>query len=128
MAAANALFNQFAGQSVQFVWITEEKDSSLVDWLANYPLKGFVLLDSTGITGRSYGLELPATVFIGADEPDSIGFYRPAIPATDTLKAVLRRADYNYSVEARSSSSSRHLSKAIKYFWRRKGREFRKAL
>jgi uncharacterized protein (TIGR03435 family) len=88
VAAANALFDQFARQSVQFVWITEEKDPSLVDWLAQHPLKGFVLLDSTGVTGRSYGLELPAAVFIGADGR-IIGFDRPIIPATDTLKAVL---------------------------------------
>jgi uncharacterized protein (TIGR03435 family) len=86
--AANALVGQFAGQPVQFVWITQEEEPSLAGWLADHPLKGFVLLDSTGVTGRSYGLGLPAMVFIGADGR-IIGFSRAIIPTTDMLEAVL---------------------------------------
>ena len=84
----NALIDQFTGKSVQFVCITEEKESSLLPWLAEHPLKGFVLFDPGGATGRSYGLEMPATVLVGPDGR-IIGFDRSVMPTSGLLNAAL---------------------------------------
>jgi uncharacterized protein (TIGR03435 family) len=82
----NAMIDQFAGKPVQFVWLTGEEESSLALWLADHPLKGFVLLDPTGATGRSYGMEMPASVIIGANGR-IIGFDQ--FVTADTLNAAL---------------------------------------
>ena len=84
----NALIDGFVGKPVQFVCITQEKESSLLPFLAGHPMKGFLLLDSEGAVARSYGLEQPAAVIIGTDGR-IIAFDRSIIPPTDTLKAVL---------------------------------------
>jgi uncharacterized protein (TIGR03435 family) len=84
----NALIDQFTGKSVQFVCITKEQESSLLPWLAEHPLKSFVLFDPGGATGRSYGLETPATVLVGTDGR-IIGFDRSVIPTSDLLNAAL---------------------------------------
>jgi uncharacterized protein (TIGR03435 family) len=68
--------------------ITQEKESSLLPFLAEHPLKGFLLLDSGGAVGRSYGLEQPATVIIGTDSR-IIGFDRSIMPSADTLSAAM---------------------------------------
>jgi hypothetical protein len=86
VARWNALIDQFAEKPVRFVWITGQKESSLSPWLAEHPLKGFVLLDANGATGRSYGMELPATVIIGVDGR-IIGFER--LLSADILNAAL---------------------------------------
>ena len=84
----NALIDQFTGKPIQFVCITQEKESSLLPFLAKHPLKGFLLLDSSGATGRAYGLEQPATVIIGTDGR-IIGFDRAIMPVADTVNAAL---------------------------------------
>ena len=86
VARWNALIDQFAEKPVRFVWITGQKESSLSPWLAEHPLKGFVLLDANGATGRSYGMELPATVIIGVDGR-IIGFEH--LLSADILNAAL---------------------------------------
>jgi peroxiredoxin len=63
----NALIDEFVGKPVQFVCITQERESSLLPFLAEHPMKGFLLLDSGGAVGRSYGLGQPAAVIIGTD-------------------------------------------------------------
>lgn len=57
-------------------------------WLAEHPLKGFVLFDPDGATGRSYGLEMPATVLVGPDGR-IIGFDRSVMPTSGLLNAAL---------------------------------------
>lgn len=84
----NALVEQFAGKAVQFVWITGEDESTLVPWLAEHPLQGWVLHDPKGETGRSYGMEIPSAVIIGADRK-IIGFDGAMIPTPETLDAAL---------------------------------------
>jgi uncharacterized protein (TIGR03435 family) len=84
----NALAEQFAGKPVQFVWITGEDESSLVPWLAEHPLQGWVLHDPKGETGRSYGMELPSAVIVGADRK-ILGFDAAMVPQPDTVAAAL---------------------------------------
>jgi uncharacterized protein (TIGR03435 family) len=92
VARWNALVSQFAGQSgdkaVQFIWITGEKESSVGPLLTQHPVKGFVLLDAGGATGRAYGMDLPAGVIIGTDGR-IVGFDRRMVPEADTLKAAM---------------------------------------
>lgn len=84
----NALVEQFVDRPVQFAWITQEDEASLLPWLQAHPVKGSVLHDPNGATWRSYGMELPAAVIIGADRR-IVGFDRKMIPTADTLKAAL---------------------------------------
>jgi uncharacterized protein (TIGR03435 family) len=88
VARWNKLIGQFSGKPVQFVWVTQEGESSLAPWLAEHPLQGWLLLDSSGATGRSYGMELPSGVFIGADRK-IIGFDQSIVPSADTISAAL---------------------------------------
>jgi len=84
----NALVEQFAGKPVQFVWITGEDESSLVPWLAEHPLQGWVLHDPKGETGRSYGMEIPSAVIIGAVRK-ILGFDSSMVPQAETVTAAL---------------------------------------
>ena len=84
----NALAAQFAEKPVQFVWITGEKDSSLLPWLVKHPLKSWVLHDPDGSTGRAYGMEMPAAAIIGPDRA-IVGFDQSMVPQGETLQAVL---------------------------------------
>jgi len=84
----NALVDQFAGKPIQFVWITGEKESSLLPWLQQHPLKGWVFHDPDGATGRSYGMEMAAPVIIGTDGR-IIGFDESIIPQDATLRAAI---------------------------------------
>lgn len=84
----NERIDQFSSKPVQFVWITAEKESSLEPWLAQHFLKGVVLFDPDGATGRAYGIERPVAVLIGPDGR-IIGFDREMVPSEDTLNAGL---------------------------------------
>jgi hypothetical protein len=46
---------------------SSEQASTLMPWLRQHPIKGWLLHDPSGQTGKAYGLEMPETVFIGAD-------------------------------------------------------------
>ena len=85
----NALVEQFAEKQVQFAWITREKESTLLPFLQEHPIKGWLFHDPNGGTGRSYGLESPETVIIGADHR-IVGFDRDsAFPNERVVNAVL---------------------------------------
>jgi uncharacterized protein (TIGR03435 family) len=88
VTAWNALIEQFSGKPVQFIWITAEKESSLLQWIGKHPVHGWVFLDSDGKTGRSYGLKQPQTVFIGTDRRIA-GFDFGFVPTEDLMNAVL---------------------------------------
>jgi uncharacterized protein (TIGR03435 family) len=84
----NTIVNQFSNKPVQFVWITGEKEASLLPWLVQHPVQGWVLLDAEGETGRAYGLEIPEGVIIGADH-NIVGFDATMEPRAEVLNAAL---------------------------------------
>jgi uncharacterized protein (TIGR03435 family) len=95
----NALVDQFADKPVQFLWITGEKESSLLPWLQKHPIKGWVFHDPLGATGRSYGLEDLSAVIIGNDRR-IVGFDQMIVPDSDTINAALQgRRSVNLGAE-----------------------------
>jgi hypothetical protein len=84
----NTLVKQFSNKPLQFVWITGEKESSLLPWLAEHPVEGWLLLDAEGDSGRAYGLERPETVIIGADR-NILGFDEGLERIVELLNAAL---------------------------------------
>ncbi len=85
----NTLVGQFAGKPVQFVWVAGEKESTLLPFLQQHPMQGWVFHDPDKSTGRSYGLEQPQAVIIGVDRR-IVGFNRGSpLPSEDLIKAVL---------------------------------------
>ena len=83
----NAEIKKFDGKLIQFVWITGEKESTLLPWLDQHPIAGWVFLDPKGQTGNDYGMELPANVIVGTDRK-IVGFYDELTETGDLLKAV----------------------------------------
>ncbi|MGD1094155.1 MAG: redoxin domain-containing protein [Bryobacteraceae bacterium] len=66
----NALIEQFAGKPVQFAWITGEKESTLLPFLQEHPIKGWLFHDPEGATARSYGLKSGAACHDWGRPPD----------------------------------------------------------
>jgi uncharacterized protein (TIGR03435 family) len=83
----NDLVEKFSDQPIQFLWITGESESTLLPWLEEHPISGWVLLDSTGRTGNAYGMELPENVIVGADRR-IVGFYMGTAETESLLGAV----------------------------------------
>jgi uncharacterized protein (TIGR03435 family) len=87
VTAWNEVVEKFADQPVQFVWITGENESTLLPWLEEHPISGWVLLDSKGQTGNAYGMEIPANVIVGTDRK-IVGFYMGIAETERLLEAV----------------------------------------
>jgi uncharacterized protein (TIGR03435 family) len=83
----NDLVEKFSDQAIQFLWITGESESTLLPWLEEHPISGWVLLDSTGRTGSAYGMEIPENVIVGADRR-IVGFYMGTTETEGLLEAV----------------------------------------
>jgi uncharacterized protein (TIGR03435 family) len=83
----NAEVEKFAGKPVGFVWITGERESTLMPWLQQHPVKGWVLHDPEGKTGNAYGMEEPVNVIVGADRK-IVGFFRGIQEIGDLLQAI----------------------------------------
>jgi uncharacterized protein (TIGR03435 family) len=83
----NALVEKF-GEKVQFLWITAEKESSILPWLEQHPMRGWLFNDPMNQTGKAYGLEEPTIVLIGADHR-ILGFDSAILPSEETLNAAL---------------------------------------
>ena len=83
MNETNALIS-FRASPCNSFGLPPEKESSLEPWLAQHFLKGVVLFDPDGATGRAYGIERPVAVLIGPDGR-IIGFDREMVPSEDTL-------------------------------------------
>jgi uncharacterized protein (TIGR03435 family) len=84
----NSLVDEFA-RPVQFLFVSGDDGSSLLPWLRQHPFKGWVFHDPSGKTGKAYGLKLPVSVFVGADER-ILGFGKPGFPPEESdVKAVL---------------------------------------
>jgi uncharacterized protein (TIGR03435 family) len=64
------------------------KGSSLLPWLQEHPIQGWVFHDPDRAAGRAYGMEIPAAVIIGADRR-IIGFDEHRVPDKATLAAAL---------------------------------------
>jgi len=85
----NSLVDAFAGQPVQFLFISGEEGRTLLPWLSQHPIKGWVFHDPDGETGSAYGLEDPATIYIGTDGK-IIGFGEMGFPPqVSQVKAAL---------------------------------------
>jgi uncharacterized protein (TIGR03435 family) len=83
----NAIVDQFADKVVQFAWITGENEATLLPWLKQHPIKGWVFYDPDGSTGRAFGMERPASVIVGPDR-NILGFEFGAVEA-QTITAAL---------------------------------------
>jgi uncharacterized protein (TIGR03435 family) len=83
----NATARQLAGKGVQFVWVTDEKESSLVPFLAQHPMRGWVMLDPDHASAREYGLEVPETAIVGTDGK-VLGF-TAGTPESDVVRAAV---------------------------------------
>ena len=71
------------------MWIAGEKESTLLPFLEEHPMQGWVFYDPDKSTGRSYGLEEPQPVIIGGDRR-IIGFDRGILlPSVELINAVL---------------------------------------
>jgi uncharacterized protein (TIGR03435 family) len=88
VTAWNEVVEKFADQPVQFAWITGEDESTLLPWLEEHPISGWVLRDPKGQTGNTYGMEIPTNVIVGADRK-IVGFYM-GIPETGRLLEASR--------------------------------------
>lgn len=96
----NALVEQFAGTSVQFAWIAAEDERTLLPFLKEHPVQGWVFNDRDGATGRSYGLEIPQSVIVGA-EGRIAGFEAEFLPRPETVRAILEDRKTTLSPEPR---------------------------
>jgi hypothetical protein len=83
----NAVVDKFGSKRVEFVWITGERESTLLPWLLQHPIKGWVLLDRAGKTGNAYGMELPANVLVGANRK-LVGYFMGIQEIDDLIAAV----------------------------------------
>ena len=83
----NSVVEKSHGEAVQFVWITGEDQTTLLPWLEQHPVRGWVLHDPKGKTGNAFGMELPANVIVGADRK-IVGFYMWISETERLLEAV----------------------------------------
>jgi uncharacterized protein (TIGR03435 family) len=83
----NAEVDKFVGKPIEFVWITGEPESTLKPWLQQHPIKGWVLYDPEGKTGKTYGIEMPANVIIGADGR-IVGYFMGFPEIDDLVQAI----------------------------------------
>ena len=83
----NELVGQFAGKPVNFVWIANEKEESLLPFLREQPVRGWMLLDPQEVSYKAYGVEGADGVLIDADGAIS-GFTR-LTPSKDQIQAIL---------------------------------------
>lgn len=80
----NTLIDEFAGEPVQFIWMTGEEESTLLPWLSRHPVKGWVFYDPSDETRKAYGMEFPEYVIIGTD--------RRIMGFANTLTATMLKA------------------------------------
>src|SRR5215469_6436559 len=84
----SALVDQFVNKAITFVWVTSEQDSTLMPWLSQHAMPGWVLYDQDGGLGAAYGFELPGSVLVGKDHK-ILGFHNALPPRPDVLNAAL---------------------------------------
>ncbi len=100
----NAMVERFAGKPVQFVLVTGEQDATLLPFLEQHTIGGWVLQDLDGATGRAYGLEMPEAILIGADRR-ILGFDHDVRPREDLVSLVF--ADHEHGSALLSAEADR---------------------
>ena len=100
----NAMVERFAGKPVQFVLVTGEQDATLLPFLEQHTIGGWVLQDLDGATGRAYGLEMPEAILIGADRR-ILGFDHDVRPREDLVSLVF--ADHEHGGALLSTEADR---------------------
>ncbi len=73
---------------MQFAWIEGEDEATLLPFLKEHSIEGWLFHDPDHGTGRSYGLESPQPVIIGMNRK-IVGFDREFLPSAETINAVL---------------------------------------
>jgi uncharacterized protein (TIGR03435 family) len=87
LAIWNRLVEEFADQPVNFVWIANEAEESLVPFLQNHPVRGWMVLDPAQESCRSYGVEVAGDVLI--DPHGKIAGFTFMTPDRNQIQAVL---------------------------------------
>ena len=100
VAQWNAMVRQFAAQSVHFLWFTAEDEAALVPWLAQNPVDGWMLHDSSGRAARSFGLETPQSVIVGPDGR-ILGYDHLPVFRSEPSRAALEEQSHHHTAEVR---------------------------
>lgn len=83
------LVQQFAGQPIHFVSITDENAALVRRFLTDHPISGWIALDGGRATMREYGVSaIPLTVIVGSDGRVD-GLTRPMQLTSALLQAFL---------------------------------------
>jgi uncharacterized protein (TIGR03435 family) len=83
----NDLVERFADRSINFVWIAKEEESSLIPFLKNRTVRGWLLLDPDEKSYQAYGVEGASGVLI--DSRGTIAGFTSGCPRTEQIEAVL---------------------------------------
>ncbi len=83
----NELVDQFADKPVNFVWIANEKEETLVPFLKTHPVRGWMVLDPEEDSYQAYGIELGDGVLI--DPRGVIAGFTFTVPEAPEIQAVL---------------------------------------
>ena len=86
VSAWNKLVEEFAEKSVNFVWIANEPEDSLVPFLKSHPVRGWMVLDPQQESYKSYGIEGGDCVLVDR-RGVIVGF--SSIPDRELIQAVL---------------------------------------
>jgi uncharacterized protein (TIGR03435 family) len=87
VSAWNKLVGQFAGMPVNFVWVADEKEESLLPFLKEHPVRGWMLLDPQEASYKAYGVEGSDEVLI--DPRGTISGFSRWTPSQEQIQAVL---------------------------------------
>lgn len=83
----NAVVDKFVGKPVEFAWITGECECTLLPWLQQHPIKGWILRDPEGKTGNAYGMDVPCNVIVGTDRK-IVGFFQGIEEIDNLIQAI----------------------------------------
>jgi uncharacterized protein (TIGR03435 family) len=86
LASWNQLVEQFTGKPVNFVWIANEKQESLLPFLKEHPVRGWMVLDPQEKSYKAYGMDGGDGVLI--DTHGTIAGFTSFIQA-EQIQAVL---------------------------------------
>jgi uncharacterized protein (TIGR03435 family) len=87
VSAWNKLIGHFAGKPVNFVWIANEKEESLLPFLDEHPVRGWMLLDPQETSYKAYGVEGSDEVLI--DPRGTISGFTRWTPSQEQIQAAL---------------------------------------
>ena len=87
----NEVVGQFVDKPVNFVWVVSENEESLLPFLEEHPVRGWMLLDPQKLSYKAYGVEGADTVFVDPQGRIS-GFTYPHPGQSDVQAALDGRA------------------------------------